>query len=296
MIISGDRTAVEIAKELDGIIEKKGRESIPRMIFLGMLAGVYIGFGAIACSTVNGWGGVDPALSPAIVRFLGGSVFALGLILVIVPGSELFTGNVLMVAGLGRNVRARSILANWFFVYLGNFLGAVALAGVFYGTGLMFNVDPATHEKTLSAVGAWAVKNTQVRIEQMPFWDAFFRGVLCNILVCLAVILALASRNVIGKVMGIYFPIMVFVLCGFEHCIANMYFLSAGLMTKGTFFSEFGTMWHNLVPVTLGNIVGGSILVLMHPGRWRRLAHMVGGAGEESGAEHDTRVIPTKES
>ncbi|HOX08567.1 MAG TPA: formate/nitrite transporter family protein [Planctomycetota bacterium] len=290
MIITGDRNAAEIAKELDNIIEKKGRENIPRMVFLGMLAGAYIGFGAIACSTVNGWAGVDPKLPAAMTRILGGSVFALGLILVIVPGSELFTGNVLMVAGLGRNVKARSVLANWLFVYLGNFLGAVALAGAMYGTGLMCD---SKAESGLSAVGGWAVANTDMRIA-MPFMEAFWRGVLCNILVCLAVILALASRSVIGKILGIFFPIMVFVLCGFEHCIANMYFLSAGLMAKGTFFSAFGTMWHNLLPVTLGNIAGGMVLVLMHPGRWKRLSHAVGGAHEEGGEDHETRVLPAK--
>jgi formate/nitrite transporter len=290
VIITGDRNAAEIAKELDAIIEKKGREPIPRMIFLGILAGIYIGFGAIACSTVNGWAAIDPKLPAALTRFLAGSVFALGLILVIVPGSELFTGNVLMVAGLGRNVRARNVLANWVFVYLGNFLGAAALAGAVWGTGLMFD---AKGESGLSAVGSWAVGNTDMRIG-LGFAHAFWRGVLCNILVCLAVILALASRSVIGKILGIYFPIMVFVLCGFEHCIANMYFLSAGLMAQGTFFSAFGTMWHNLIPVTLGNVVGGLVLVLMHPGRWKRLTNLVGGAQEEAEAGQDTRVIPTQ--
>ncbi len=276
MIITGDRTAVEIAHELDSIIEKKAGERIPRMIFLGMLAGVYIGFGAIAASTLSGWANVEPKLSPALARFLGGSVFALGLILVIVPGSELFTGNVLMVAGLGRNVKARNVFLNWLFVYSGNFLGAAALAVAMYGTGLMFNADGTA----LSAVGQWARDNTDMRI-QMPVAQAFWRGVLCNILVCLAVILALASRSVIGKILGIYFPIMVFVLCGFEHCIANMYFLSAGLMAKGEFISNFGGMWHNLGPVTLGNIVGGLILVVMHPGRWKRLTNLVNEKAEQ---------------
>jgi formate transporter len=278
MDITGDRSAVEVARELDTLIEKKAGERTTRMIFLGVLAGAYIGFGAIAASTVSGWAGVEPKLSPAVTRFMAGSVFALGLILVIVPGSELFTGNVLMVAGLGRKAGVGSILRNWTFVYLGNFLGAMALAGAMSGTGLMFD---ATADDGLSVVGRWAGANTDMRIA-MPMAEAFWRGVLCNMLVCLAVILALASRNVVGKVLGIYFPIMVFVVCGFEHCVANMYFLSAGLMAKGQFFSHFGTMWHNLGPVTLGNIVGGLFLIVMHPGRWKRLPNITGDKEEQA--------------
>lgn len=288
MIVTGDRSAVEIARELDAIIAKKSRETVLQMVFLGILAGAYIGFGAVAATTVLGLAGTEPRMSAAMARFLAASVFCIGLVLVIIPGSELFTGNVLMFGG--RDVKVRRVLANWLFVYIGNFLGAALLAAAVAGSGLLGSSE------NLTPVGRCAADAAELKIG-LGFGAAFLRGILCNTLVCLAVILALASRSVVGKILGIYFPITVFVLCGFEHSIANMYFLSAGLMAKGEFLSRFGAIWHNLVPVTLGNIVGGMVVILLHPGRWKRLGRALGGGADEEGDKagddrDETKVLP----
>ena len=256
------RSGPETAEELVAVAERKGRMGIRPMLFLAMLAGIYIGFGAIAATTVlaNADG-----LPQAIARWLAASVFCIGLVLVVLPGSELFTGNVLMVAGLpARRVPLGRLLRSWGFVYVGNFIGSVLLALALYESGLMGT------PKDQTALGQRAAAIADMRIA-IPLVEAFVRGILCNMLVCLAVIIALSARDASGKILGIYFPIMVFVLCGFEHSIANMYFLSAGLLAKGTFLSrEFWTIFHNLIPVTLGNIVGGLIVILLHPAQLGR--------------------------
>jgi len=262
-----DRSALEIARELDVIVGKKAREPLPGIILFGVLAGIYIGFGAAAATTVSAFEGLPTGLS----KFLAGSVFCVGLILVVIPGSELFTGNVLMVAGLvGCKVTLGQLLRNWLAAYAGNFLGSVLLALAVFGSGLLGTVDAP------SAVGTAAAKIAAAKID-LAFGPALLRGVLCNMLVCLAVILAISSRTTVGKILGIYFPIMVFVLCGFEHSIANMYFLPAGLLAQGRFVSDFGTMFYNLIPVTLGNIVGGTLVIMLHPARVRQLARALGG-------------------
>ena len=256
-----DRAGLEIARALDAIIEKKSRAPLLEMVLLGTLAGIYIGFGAMAATTVIGLGG----LPPAATRFLAASVFCVGLVLVIIPGSELFTGNILMAAGLvGRKVPFVRVMRNWGVVYLGNFLGSVLLALAVYGSGLLGAGD------RLTPVGQAAADIAAVKIGLGPL-EGFLRGILCNMLVCLAVILAVASRSSVGKILGIYFPIMVFVLSGYEHSIANMYFLPAGLLAKGTFWTDFLRMFHNLIPVTAGNILGGLLVILLHPARIRRI-------------------------
>ncbi|HOM26254.1 MAG TPA: formate/nitrite transporter family protein [bacterium] len=116
----------------------------------------------------------------------------------------------------------------------------------------------------LTSIGELAVKVAETKIN-LSFTEAFSRGILCNMLVCLAVIMCISSITVTGKIFGIYFPIMTFVACGYEHSIANMYFLPVGLMVKGSFIREFYSIWKNLIPVTLGNIVGGLIIVVFHP-------------------------------
>lgn len=260
-----DRSGKQIADVLDAVVDKKAHESVLSLFLFAVLAGAYIGFGAIAATTVIALGGKPVTGGEALlIRFLAGSVFCVGLILVVIPGSELFTGNVLMTVGvIDRRITPLRVLRNWGIVWVGNFVGAILLALCVYGSGLMnAGANPP--------LGETAGKIADMRID-FPFGDAFFRGILCNILVCLAVILALASRNVIGKIAGIYFPIMVFVLSGFEHSIANMYFLSAGLMAKGEFICRFGDMFHNLIPVTLGNIVGGMLVIVVHPAQLRRL-------------------------
>ena len=256
-----DRNQAEISKALDVIIQGKSRETVAEMVLLGVLAGVYIGFGAFAYTTVTSFAGLPEALS----RFLGGTAFCVGLILVVIPGSELFTGNILMAAGLvNRKVALQRVVRNWFCVYLGNFIGALLLAVAIYGTGLMGSAA----EPSVVGLRAADIASTKIAL---PIGEALLRGVLCNMLVCLAVILTVAARTVTGKILGIYFPIMVFVVSGFEHSIANMYLLPAGLLAGGTLLGDFGRMFHNLIPVTIGNIIGGLLVILLHPARIRRI-------------------------
>jgi formate/nitrite transporter len=271
-----DRSGLEVAQELDRIIGYKAQAPLHELILYGILAGLYIGFGAVAATTVGAYTGLPTGMA----KFLSASVFCVGLILVVIPGSELFTGNILMTAGLvGGKVHALGVLRNWLVVYAANLVGSLMLALVVFGAGLMGTVAEP------SPVGQNAAGLAATKIG-LAFGPAFLRGVLCNMLVCLAVILALASRTTVGKILGIYFPIMTFVLCGFEHSVANMYFLPAGLLAKGRFVAEWPSMLRNLIPVTLGNVLGGMLVVVLHPARARRLARWVR-AGRGAGLRHD---------
>jgi len=269
-----DRSGVGIARELDAMITKKAEAPMLALVLFGILAGVYIGFGAVAATTVGAYEGLPTGLS----KFLSGTVFCVGLVLVVIPGSELFTGNILMTAGLvGRKVPVAQVVRNWLAVYVSNFAGALLLALAVYGSGLM-----GTPQEP-SPIGTAAAKIASLKTG-LPFLQALLRGVLCNMLVCLAVIMAVASRTTFGKILSIYFPIMVFVLCGYEHSIANMYFLPAGLLAEGRLLSGFLSMFHNLVPVTIGNVIGGALVVILHPARARQLARALG-----VGARHGQR-------
>jgi len=194
-----------------------------------------------------------------LARFLAGSVFSVGLMLVLIPGSELFTGNILMTIGfIYRKYSFIKVMRNWFVVYFGNFLGAILIAWLVFKSGLLGHVGD------LSSMGDVAVKIAEAKL-QLGFAEALCRGILCNMLVCLAVIMCIASRSVIGKIFGIYFPIMAFVASGFEHSVANMFFLPVGLMATGEFMSNFFDIFNNLIPVTIGNVIGGLLIILLHP-------------------------------
>jgi formate/nitrite transporter len=168
-----------------------------------------------------------------------------------------------------RRMHPVKIARNWLIVWVGNFAGAALLAWMVYAGGLL-------GEGTLNDVGARAAAIAQKKVElAATFWPCFIRGVLCNMLVCLAVIMAAASRSVSGKILAVYFPIMTFVACDFEHCIANMYFLPAGLLAAGQLADKAGGMMLNLLYVTLGNIVGGLALIVLHPNNQRMLARLL---------------------
>jgi formate/nitrite transporter len=220
--------------------------------------------GAVFATTVAaGAGGIVPY---GIVRLLSGLVFTVGLVLVIVGGAELFTGNNLIVmAWAGRKVTSGGLLRNWTIVYAGNFVGALATAA------LMF----LTRQYTFGggAVGTAAL-GTAVTKVGYGFVQAIALGVLCNALVCLAVWLTFSARSTIDKIAAILLPIAAFVAAGFEHSIANMYFIPIGLLIKGldpAFTAASGVdvsnlTWPsfliaNLLPVTLGNVIGGAVLV-----------------------------------
>ncbi len=231
---------------------------------LAILAGAYIALGAAFFTTVTT--STDFGYGPT--RLLGGIAFSLGLILVVMAGAELFTGNNLMVmAWAGRRIGTTRLLRAWAIVYAGNFAGAVATAVLVALSG-QWRFDGA-------AVGANAVRIANAKVN-LDFEEAFFLGVLCNALVCLAIWLTYSARSNIDKALAIVFPITAFVASGYEHSIANMYFITLGLLLKsqdavlaagGFDASDLSNLdlshflLANLLPVTAGNVVGGGILV-----------------------------------
>lgn len=264
----------EVSDALSGLAEKKASATVREQFFLAVLAGMYIGFGAIVATVVSSGGTLDTGLG----RFLGGSVFTVGLMLVIIPGSELFTGNILMTLGfLARRVKPLLIVRNWVIVWIGNFAGALLLAWLLYQSGQLVDASG------IRPIGQQAIQIAERKLELAEFfWPSLIRGVLCNMLVCLAVIMSSSARTVTGKILGIYFPIMTFVTCNFEHSIANMYFLPAGLLAAGQLGSRFWEMFANLIPVTLGNIIGGLTLILLHPQNQKMLFSRLKWPGSES--------------
>lgn len=231
----------KIALLVEGAGVTKARLPVLQMFVLAVLAGAFIGFGGAAFTAVMS--GADAAFGPA--RLLGGVVFSLGLILVIVGGAELFTGNALMVmAAVDRKITLHQLLRSWTIVYLGNLTGAAGLALAFGLSGLLDG-----------PLNALAVSITQGKAALDPL-EAFMRGALCNALVCLAIWLSFAARTAAGKILAILWPISAFVLLGLEHSIANMYFFPQGwLAGSDVTVAQAGS---NLFFVTLGNIVGGA--------------------------------------
>jgi formate/nitrite transporter len=232
---------------------------------LGILAGAYIGFGGLLSTTVT----FDAASKWGIgfSKILSGATFSVGLMLVVIAGAELFTGNNLMVSSvMTREITFGAMLKRWGVVYLANFVGSIFLALLFYFSGLWKTGD--------GALGAAAVKIAYNKTA-LSFGEALWRGIGCNWLVCLAVWMALAARQVIGKIFAIFFPIMAFVAIGFEHSVANMYFIPTGiLLMNGAGFTNVpgvdpnllgwvNFLWRNLLPVTIGNIIGGVVFVGM---------------------------------
>ena len=253
---------LEISNAISEIGKKKAAAPIFELVIFGILAGIYIAFGANVATAVLSGGTLDAGLA----RLLAGSVFSVGLMLVLIPGSELFTGNILMAIGfIYRKYSLIKVLRNWLVVYLGNLLGAMIIAWLAFKSGLF------VHSGALTAIGNVAANIAEAKLS-LGFTEALCRGILCNMLVCLAVIMCIASRTVSGKIFGIYFPIMTFVASGFEHSVANMYFLPVGLMVKGEFALRFLDIFNNLIPVTIGNIIGGLLIVLLHPKIEERIA------------------------
>ncbi|MDF2152855.1 formate/nitrite transporter family protein [Vibrio sp. CAU 1672] len=245
----------QIAEKVDSIGVTKARLPLLSMVMLGVLAGAFIGLGGLYFTIVKS----DASLGFATQQVLGGVTFSLGLILVIVAGAELFTGNnLLAMAWADKKITTLELLKNWVVVCLANLVGAVGVATLVFLSG-----HPEMNQGTIAATYA----KIAVAKCDMPFWTAFFRGVLCNILVCMAVWMALAGRSVIDKAVAIVFPISAFVAAGFEHSIANMYFIPLGMMLQSSGTVEVAGsvgMWglvSNLFPVILGNLVGGSVFV-----------------------------------
>ena len=247
-----------------GIAKAEGKTL--RLLIWALLAGAYIAFGAQASQMVSFNLLADPD-SLGVGRLVSAAVFPVGLMMVVLCGAELFTGNCLMIIGvLDRKIRISGMLRNWVLVYLGNFLGALLVVSLMKSTGLW--------ETGSGLLGASVIKTAQAKV-QLSFGQAFVRGILCNWLVCLAVWMSTGARESVSKIFAIWFCIGLFVISGFEHSIANMYFIPAGIaaaadsglaqlagcdvsvLTVGNFLVK------NLLPVTLGNILGGGLFVGM---------------------------------
>jgi len=257
----------EMASKAETIGVKKAHMNAVSMFVLAVLAGAFISLGAIFSTTVIAGAGELPY---GVARLLAGLVFTLGLILVVVGGAELFTGNNLIVmAWADGKVSAGLLLKNWIIVYLGNFVGAFATAGLMFFT--------RQYSFGGGAVGLAAL-NTGNAKSGLDFVQALALGVMCNALVCLAVWLTFSARTTTDRIVAIIPPITAFVAAGFEHSVANMYFIPVALFIKAgapdTFWSAIGKTaadftnltWdkfflNNLLPVTLGNILGGAVLV-----------------------------------
>lgn len=244
----------EIAERIETVGVAKARMPLLRMSVLGVLAGGFIGLGALGNVLVLS----DPSLPFATARLLGGLVFSIGLVLVIVAGAELFTGNnLLAMAWADGKVTTREVLRNWTVVCTANFVGAAGLALLVWLSGHAALNDGRVGETYLRIASAKC---------ELDAATAFFRGVLCNILVCLAVWMAMAGRSVVDKVVVIVFPVTLFVAAGFEHSIANMYLIPLGLLlADGVAVAgnppTVAGLFANLLPVIAGNLVGGSVLV-----------------------------------
>jgi formate/nitrite transporter len=257
----------EIAKRIAEVSQKKSALDSFRLFVLAILAGAFIGLGAEFFTLVVH----DSNLPLGLTKLVGGLVFSLGLILIVLAGAELFTGNTLMVMGFVEGkISAVGLLRSWAIVYMGNFIGSLGLVVLMY-----YSAQWALNG---SKVGAQAllIANGKVNLD---FSIAFVRGILCNVLVVLAVWLCFGARTTTDKILAVIFPITAFVASGFEHCVANMYFIPMGMVLKGQpsvvaaakamsgaslavgNLTWYGFIVRNLIPVTLGNFVGGSLLV-----------------------------------
>ncbi len=239
-----------------------------KMFVLAIAAGAFIAFGAQVCLSVST--GTAAALGWGVSKFIGAMVFATGLITVVLTGAELFTGNVMMMFSvIEKKITWAKLLRSWSIVYVGNFVGSMLIAGLVYAGACYQNAD--------YGLGVTTMTNALGKVD-LSFTQALCRGILCNWLVCLAVWMATSSRRVIGKIFAIFFPIMTFVASGFEHSIANMFFIPSGVLLRnvpqvvaasGLDAAQLANLtWkgfflNNLLPVTIGNIIGALVFVVL---------------------------------
>jgi formate/nitrite transporter len=252
----------QIARLVEAGGARKAEAAALPTLVLGALGGAFIAFGAMAYTVAV----TGSTLGFGPTRLLGGVAFSLGLVLCLVGGAELFTGNALLVmAWAGKRVSTARLLRNWGLVYAANAAGALGVVALAHLAGVARLGD--------GAAGATAVAIAEAK-RGLGFGEAFFLGILCNVLVCLAVWLSIACRDVASKVLAIALPIAAFVALGFEHSVANMYILPFGDLAAGR-APDLPALVANLVPVTLGNVVGGGALVALV----YRLAYLRGSGG-----------------
>ncbi|MHA1418866.1 MAG: formate/nitrite transporter family protein [Candidatus Heimdallarchaeaceae archaeon] len=254
----------KIVEVIDKIGQAKCCMSLRNIMILSVLAGVYIGFGGVLSIIVTH--DMPANFGVGFTKLIAGISFSVGLMLVVLGGAELFTGNnLLIIPCLDRRISPFHLIKNLSVVYVGNFVGSLLLVVIFVGTGIWKN------NNYLVGASSLIIASNKVNL---TFLEAFSRGILCNWLVCLAIWIATSARSTIGKIFSVLFPIMAFVSSGFEHSIANMFFIPLGLLLKNydSIVSAAGSpdlssltwgnfFYGNLLPVTLGNILGGLIFV-----------------------------------
>lgn len=246
--------------------EGKGNLPLGRMILMGMLAGAFIAIGGAASNTA-----AHAIENVGVARAVAGSIFGVGLMLVVFMGAELFTGNCLMITSImDKKITWAMAIRNLVVVWFSNLLGALIFDILLVYSGNL--------NYTSGLLGAYTIKVAVGKVAIAP-GTAIASGILCNILVCFAVLMAVAAKDIAGKVWAIFFPIWAFVICGFEHCVANMFYIPAGMMAKANpayvekAIEAYGLTMEqidgltvvgslaNFVPVTIGNIIGGMIFV-----------------------------------
>jgi len=261
-------TPAETANSFVDIGVYKAKMPKNKVLVSGFLAGAYIALAAQLMNMVTH--DMIGIFGAGFTSFIGGSVFGIALVLVLVAGSDLFTGNTLLsMAWLNGNLSTKQVINNWTWVYIGNFIGAMFLLWLMYNSSLWLGHG--------GEVGANAVALAYKKTH-LSFWEAFIRGIGCNWLVCLAVVIVVSARDVASKILGAWFPVMAFIASGFEHCVANMFIIPAGITASHNPEVAQAVMAHhptwdlstlntssfifdNLIPVTLGNIFSGAILV-----------------------------------
>lgn len=236
-------TPAQILNKSITISKQKANLKWWQMLFLGIFAGMFIALAATGATFGNIYGG----------KIAGACIFTAGLAMVVVAGSELFTGNNLMLAAFfDRQIPLAKLFKNWSLVFLGNFLGACLIAALVTVSGAFDQVSDT-------------VITTAITKTSLPFFETLLRGILCNILVCIAVWMSFSANTITGKIAAVFFPVMLFVLCGFEHSVANMFYIPAGML-EGAFTGAIiptidDFLFRNLLPVTLGNLIGGACFV-----------------------------------
>ena len=248
----GFNSPAETVQVVNHTAEAKDKTPAKKLFVLALLAGGYIAMGSLLALIV---GGAMPGLAqsnPGLQKFFFGAVFPLGLILCAVAGAELFTGNTayFVPSVLSKRMSIKVPLKNWSIVYIGNFIGSLIVAYfLVYLTGALLN-SPSVD----SAINIAIAKTSN------PFYKTFLKGIACNWMVALAMWLAYAAKDITGKILGIWFPVMAFVAMGFEHCVANMFFIPVAIF-HGADITWMDFIVKNLIPATLGNIVGGALFV-----------------------------------
>jgi len=250
----------EFSKRISALGIKKANDAPWQIFLLALLAGLYISIGGHIFLV---------ALSQGLNKLIAGAAFSVGLVLVVIAGAELFTGNIIMTVGaVISRFTFLKMMRNWAVVYAGNFVASILYAILIYKSGLLGSINAP------SALGEIAMKVADAKLN-LTFTECFIRGIFCNMLVILAIIMAIMSKDIISKIACCVLPIMTFVACGFEHCVANMFLIPVGLLIKGFSLTGLHIIFKNIIPVTLGNIVGGLFILFIHPNRIRQLAHLI---------------------